>query len=374
MTSDKGCGPAGKRALRIVAWPAFSNAKSNLYQTRLYQEIGKEHAVDDVFMSIGGLYRCLTRPVDVMHIHWIEKAFWGKSSLLIVKRALFAVLIVLLLKLKGARIVWTAHDPVPHDMAENHKLKAGFFKWLWLAYRGVIVRGLDGVIFLTPSHIALVAERYPRLARLPNAVTPHPHYRGVYSNSIGKEEARAKHGIADTTTVIGFVGKIRPYKNVDGLLRTFRDYAEDGVRLLVAGEIDSRPYGDMLAGLAAADSRITLVNTFIPDDRLQEYLNAADVVILPFREVTNSGSLLLALSFDRPVAVPSIPVFREIRDIVGSDWIYLYEGDLTEATLRDVVLWCRSGRRSGSPPMESLSWPAIAGQTVDFYRRLLGCR
>ena len=361
--------------IRVGAWPAFSNSKSNPYQSRLYGEIAREHEVVEISMSRRSLLDYLRNRFDVVHIHWIERAFWGsKSRRAVLKSALLTMAIFCLFKVKRTRIIWTVHDPIPHEMAENARFNSGPLRLLWLAYRFVLLSSIDGLIFLSPSHVALLAKRFPRLGRLPHCIIRHPHYRGVYPNTVSKSQARESLGVPPGATTIVFVGKIRPYKNVDGLMRAFRAYRDPDVRLAVAGEADTVAYGKELKAMADADERILLSCSFVPDDALQNYLNAADVVLLPFREVTNSGSLLLVLSFDRPVAVPDAPVFREVREIVGPDWIHLYGGDIGPETIASVVDWSRSRKSSGSPPMDSLSWPQIAAQTVNFYSELTARR
>jgi glycosyltransferase involved in cell wall biosynthesis len=358
--------------MHILGWPAFSNAKSNLYQTRLYQEMLKEHSVTDASMSFGGLARCWAQRVDILHIHWIERPFWGRTTSRIVMRVVLTILTVLSVKARGGKIVWTAHDPVPHEMADNIRLNTGVFRPLWAVYRYILMKCIDGVLFLSASHVPLVAGQYPRLAHVPHAVTPHPHYRGVYPNAISRQEARNLLALPDKSTVFAFVGKLRPYKNVEGLLTAFNAFAEKSARLVVAGEVDTATYAATLRELAAVNDRVALVEAFVPDERLQDYLNAADVVVLPFKDVTNSGSLLLALSFDRPAVVPDVPVFREIRDMVGADWVYLFSDKLSGETLAAVVEWLRDTPRDASPPMGELDWSTTAAKTVSFYRKLRG--
>src|SRR3546814_17640366 len=53
------------------------------------------------------------------------------------------------LKLRGASIIWTAHDPVPHDMKGNAILRRGAFYWLWHVYSHLLVAMTDGVILLS---------------------------------------------------------------------------------------------------------------------------------------------------------------------------------------------------------------------------------
>lgn len=358
--------------MRILGWPAFSNANSNLYQTRLYQEIQQEHTVDEASMSFGGLARCFTKRVDILHIHWIERPFWARRRSRVVMRVVLTILTILAVKLKGGKIVWTAHDPIPHEMGDNVRLTSGFFGALWSFYRYILMKCIDGVLFLSASHIPIVGKAYPRLAHVPHVVTPHPHYRGVYPNAISRQDARGALALPGDSAVFVFVGKLRPYKNVEGLMTAFHRFDDQAARLLVAGEADTGSYAATLRGLAGKDDRIALVETFVPDERLQDYLNAADVAVLPFKDVTNSGSLLLVLSFDRPVAVPDVPVFREIRDVVGPEWVYLFTGELSGETLSAVVKWLRDTPRGTRAPTDALDWSSIAAKTVAFYREVLG--
>src|SRR3546814_17987308 len=77
--------------------------------------------------------------------------------------------------------------------------------------------------------------------------------------------------------------------------------------LLIAGKADTPAYAKKLRALGGEDERIRFSFDFIPDDALQLYLSAADLVVIPFRKATNSGSVALALSFPRTAAVPDIP-------------------------------------------------------------------
>ena len=120
----------------------------------------------------------------------------------------------------------------------------------------------------------------------------------------------------------------------------------------------------------AGDPRIRLTLGHVPDDQVQVYLRAADLVALPFRDITNSGSALLALGFDRPVLVPDRGAMGELQALAGSEWVRTYEGELTPALLAHALEWARAGRPQASPPLEALDWSRIAEETLAFYRAL----
>jgi beta-1,4-mannosyltransferase len=358
--------------MRILAWPAYSNRKSNPYQARLYSEISRDHLVRDIHFRLRDLPAVLFQRFDILHVHWLERVLWGRSASRIPARVLCFVAFTWLLRRKGTRLVWTVHDPEPHSMAENDRLSRGLLRFLWPRYERFALASIDGLILLSPSHVPEVVKRYPRFSSLPHTVVPHSHYRDLYDRSVPRTEARRRIGLDGDQFNVTFIGKIRPYKNVEGLIASFREFPDADARLHIAGEPDSETYAASLQSHASADQRTRLVLEFVPDDDLQLYLHAADVVVLPFSNATNSGSVLLVLSFDCPVAVPDIPVFRELRQIVGPDWIYLFDGPLTSGELGRIRSWVTAVERPKSPPLERLDWSRAASQTVAFYERLRG--
>jgi glycosyltransferase involved in cell wall biosynthesis len=362
-----------KSGLRIFAWPAFSNKANNPYTNNLYRAMPANHIVRDLYVSAKGLLLALPARADIVHLHWLERPLWARHASM-PRKAFYlvnAMVIVWLFKLRGARIVWTVHNIEPHSKAGNADIDAWPLSSLWRVYLRAITAAIDGLVLLSESHLPKIRERFPRLAALPYAVTPHPHYKGAYKNGASGAIARGQLGIEQNSFVFLFVGNISPYKGVEDLIPAFRALDAADARLIVAGNTDNAATETRLRELAGDDRRIILHLGFVPDDRLQFYFNAADVVVLPFRAVTNSGSVLMALSFDRPVAVSAAPVFQELADIVGADWIYNWQGVVDAQSLAATMQWVRATKRTDEAPLESLSWSAAAERTLGFYETLL---
>src|SRR5690606_21590296 len=121
-----------------------------------------------------------------------------------------------------------------------------------------------------------------------------------------------------------------------------------------------------LEALARGDARIRLHLRFIPDDEVPVFLSACDLVVLPFDSILNSGSVLLALSLDRPVLAPRLGALPEIQARVGEKWLRLYDGPLTSALLRDARQ--RTSRAGERPDLSAFDWAAIGRDTLAFYR------
>jgi hypothetical protein len=92
------------------------------------------------------------------------------------------------------------------------------------------------------------------------------------------------------------------------------------------------------------------------------------MVVLPYREVTNSGSALLALSARRPILGPNMGSLPELQQLVGADWVRLYDGQISRAHLEEALVWAAVSRLQ--PCMKPFAWKDIASQTLGFYKSL----
>lgn len=353
------------RGCRIIAWPRRS--ASNVYTGALNDALSQFPGV-----RVGGLgysprqfVRLAARPPDILHIHWLERAFWAPTRRAALMQAAHVAALVLVLRMRGTRVIWTAHDPQPHVSPLNRRLTDRATARAWAGYQKVLLSLIDGVMLLSASHRDAVVARAPRLARVPMVLTRHPHYRGQYPDAIGRDAARAMLGIGGDVPVLAFVGSLRAYKNPEGLMAAFQRLAGDAV-LLVAGESETAERARLLRDMAAHDARIHLRDAFVPDEDLQLWLRAADLAVLPYRRVSNSGSAHLALSFDVPVLVPDEPVFHELEQLIGPHWVRRFSGDIAPEVLADAMAWVREPR-ARRPDLSSLDWTAIAAQTLDFF-------
>lgn len=115
--------------------------------------------------------------------------------------------------------------------------------------------------------------------------------------------------IDDKALVLLFFGFIRKYKGLDIALEAMADprIGDLGIKLLVAGEFyeDAAPYHELIARLGIAD-RLLLQTDFIPDGEVRDYLCAADAVIQPYRNATQSGVTPLAYHFEKPMIVSNV--------------------------------------------------------------------
>jgi len=238
--------------------------------------------------------------------------------------------------------------------------------WRWFVGR------VDATIALTVGGQRAVLGRFPALRRRPSFVVPHGHYRGAYPDSMTPAEARRDLALPPDARVVLFFGSVRPYKNVTELIAAFHGVADERWRLVVAGQPAGVDDAAALRGQAAGDGRIRLDLGFVPAERVQVYLRAADLVVLPYREVLNSGSALLALSFDRPVLVPERGAMAELAATAGEAWVRTYRDTLDAETLRAAMAWAGACPPVAARVRDALCWDAIARQTIHAYEAARG--
>jgi glycosyltransferase involved in cell wall biosynthesis len=141
----------------------------------------------------------------------------------------------------------------------------------------------------------------------------HPLYDN-FGAAVSKEEARDKLGIGNKEFVILFFGFIRKYKGLDILLeaisllkRPIPNPKFPNVKLLIAGEFyeDEKTYQQQIDKLGIRD-RLILKTGFIADTEVKNYFGAADVVVQPYRNATQSGVTPLAYHFEKPMIVTNV--------------------------------------------------------------------
>jgi glycosyltransferase involved in cell wall biosynthesis len=168
-------------------------------------------------------------------------------------------------------------------------------------------------------------------------VVEHPLYSGVYPDYVSRDAARRMLGVeSDEVVVLGF-GAIRPYKGFDRLVRAvprLREVTGERVRVMLAGPTYLSLENEELLDLVASTDGVSMTDRAVPDEYVQVLFRAADVVALPYRQVLNSGVLMLALTFGVPSVAPDNPV---TRDAVGSGLVHTFDRESDEGLVDALV-------------------------------------
>jgi len=145
----------------------------------------------------------------------------------------------------------------------------------------------------------------------PSQFIPHPLYDN-FGDKITKAEAREKLGIGLDEKIILFFGFIRKYKGLDILLEAMQvlknsKFKIQNLKLLIAGEFyDDRKIYDDLINKFDIRNDLILHTDFIADSKVKYFLCAADCVVQPYRNATQSGVTPLAYHFEIPMIVTNV--------------------------------------------------------------------
>ncbi|MBE1876370.1 glycosyltransferase [Myceligenerans pegani] len=212
----------------------------------------------------------------------------------------------------GRPVLWTVHNSLPHDTSHAAAARRLHQELADLA---------DVVHVLRPATVAAVAGDY-RIPPERTVVVPHSSYHGVYGRRLDRAAARAALGVTAPVGVL-FFGHLRPYKGLRHLfdaLRAARDAGSD-TGLLLAGK-PSGDVADRVAALTDDGVPVTSALRFIDDDEVATWFSAADVVVLPYERILNSGTMHLAATYGVPVVLPGEP--HLVDDFGGEKWVRFF--------------------------------------------------
>jgi glycosyltransferase involved in cell wall biosynthesis len=339
--------------LRVLAAPGMKERKVNPYTWLLYSHMSADVHDFSYRRAMFGRY-------NVVHLHWPEGDLnWSRNFVLAKLRLQRQFAVLDHLRARGTRIMWTAHNLAAHD-----RRFPNLEGWFWESF----TKRLDGFIALTETGKSAAEARFPSLRNIPGFVVAHGHYRGEYSPC---SEPRPSLGISKDKKVILFFGQLRAYKNVTQLIDNFKAFKDENAMLIIAGRpTDTNLRAEVLRA-ARSDTRILMKLEHIVSEEASYYFGSADLVILPYKEILNSGTALLALSMNKPVLVPNRGALGELAKEIGGEWVRCYEGELTTQEIAKGLSWALQTRRSLEAPLEHLSWDCIAGQTLEAYQTVV---
>lgn len=346
------------RPLRILASPAWRNREENPYNALLYDAV--IDASPGTTVTEYSPSRSLER-FDVIHWHWPEGAWNSRYWIRCFARAVLLFAEIDYARSRGASLIWTFHNLAPHDTKYPRLAE-------WCARQ--LAKRVDGAVFLSGTSQSRACNRHPHLRQVESVVIQHGDYRPVLHPAVGKRCAREKLGLPDRAKTIGFIGRIRPYKELASLVAAFRAADDPSVRLLIAGEPDDSSEVTQCLAEASNDPRVIFQLGLLSERALQEAVEACDLLVFPNRKVTNSGSMIYALSNNRPVLVPRCECMEELASQASPSSVLFFNGSVSEAALFAAlhqVAELTSDKKLNLP-----SWEQIAQLHIDFYEKV--CR
>lgn len=360
------------RTYRIIHIPSYQT--SNPYQKLLLDNLKRfgldvRHGSIVEFFSmvnISVLFNVVRNfRVDIIHLHWLHPFLIGNSRVRTIVKSLLFISQLLIVKIVGIKLVWTVHN------LKNHENR---YTEIELFFSRIVAQFADAII----AHCEAAKQDIQRVFNVRRkdkiVVIPHGTYSNIYKNAISQEEARNRLNLLSTDLTFLFFGKIRPYKGALELIDSFQKLENNCAKLIMAG----RPWPqvvELLRKKVEGNSNIRLVLRVIPDDEIQIYMNAADIMVFPYRDVLTSGAVILGMSFGKAIIAPGIGCITEILNSSGA---FLYDTAREDALLdamKKALVSKAKLQEMGNYNLrlaKKLDWRNIAELTHRVYETCLG--
>ena len=218
---------------------------------------------------------------------------------------------------RHTKVISIVDNMIPHEKRLGDTLFTKYF-----------ASSIDGFVTMSEK----VKNDVKLFSHKPTLVSPHPIF-DHFGSAIPTLQARTQLGLGENDKIILFFGYIRKYKGLDLLIQAMKDIRiqQLEIRLLVVGEFydAAQPYMDLVNSLALQND-ITFYDQFVPDQEVTNYVSAADFIIQPYKNATQSGVTPLAYHFSKPMLVTNV---GGLADTVP----HLKVGVVTEPTSEDIA-------------------------------------
>lgn len=313
------------------------------------------------------IHHILFGNIDILHIHWTHPYFLFGSKNSIYKIPGIKVIVLLAaiwftvqVQIAGMfcdRVVWTVHNKHNH---EQRYLQVDH----WVSRQ---VAEVADVVHAWDENTAQEVSELFGIPRSSIECVPHGNYIPVYDDNkiLSPEEARQELGLGDFQRIFLYFGMIRPYKNVIGLMEAYSRIESDACLLIAGNPVDNR-LREEINELAADDPRIKLDLRYIPDEEVPKLFTACDAAIFPYKNIFNSGSVILAMSFGCAFLAPaqgSIPTIAPNGNLLYDN---LDSGlrSLEQKSRKDLQTIGESNLRAAE---DHHNWDEIIRQTIEMY-------
>lgn len=266
----------------------------------------------------------------------------------------------LIRKNKHSVVICLADNVIPHEHRPGDRLLTNYF-----------MQRIDGLIAMSQS---VLKDGNSFRKNLPQGFCPHPIFDN-YGEKLSIEVAKERLKLDLNIRYLLFFGFIRDYKGLDLLINAFADerLRKFPVKLLVAGEYYSSPESYLqLIKEHKLEDIIELRTDFIPDDEVNLYFSAADMVVQPYKSATQSGVTQIGYHFNKPMLVTNVGGLSEI--IPDGKIGYVVEPDSQEIAnaLVDFYANDRMGKFEVNilEEKKKFSWSNMANTFLTVYNKI----
>lgn len=266
---------------------------------------------------------------------------------------------------KYCRIVLTVHDIKAFD---SHFYDKIFYKKTYNLP--------DAIILQTPHNLELFKKTYPMISEDKIYFTYHGHFL-EYANILDKKLACEKIEVDSKTFNFLFFGQLKKIKGVDVLLKAFGEFVKynHNCKLIIAGSLWHNSFDDYekIIKENKLDEFVSCHIKYIPDELVDYYFSASDVVCLPYTELFQSGVVQLAYAYKKPVISSNLDAFKEV--INDNQTGFIFENKNDKDLCNKMLLAYKEkhrlnemGEKGYKYIEDKFSWDKIAKRTYEIYK------
>jgi len=274
---------------------------------------------------------------------------------------------IIALKKTKSKLVLTVHNVLPHN---TNKRLFGKYKWLY--------SNVDKLICHTKESRNILIDEFKIKEEKVHVVKHGPVKSG--SKKYKKQEARIRLGYQNTENLILFFGGISPYKGVEFLIESFKAVINEmeNTKLIIAGSGDYKYLNSINKYIYKyhLDKYIDQYFYFLSNEELALLICAADIVVLPYKEITHSGVLFTAMEAGKAIIATNKGGLKETIDN-GKNGVLVDYGNNKMLSnsfislLNDEEFRINIGREAERMVKEKYSWEKSASKTLKIYKSLI---
>jgi len=342
---------AGVRRSSWVMDVVARSSLTNVFLRRMLKTC--EYAINILLQSV---YFYCTQP-HIVHIQWLPFLRFIQLELFWLR----------FLKQCGFKVVFTAHNILPHDSGKQCIPR---FKKLYHL--------VDHLVVHTDLAKRELVSQYD-IDKAKISVIPHgPLFHDVECGT--KQCCRSKVSLPKDQEVVLFIGTCKPYKGIEFLVRSFGLVLQEcpNAVLVIAGNGDP----DYLSAIRALAQKclpsqsVSLVLRGLSNDELVMYHVASDLVVFPYRDITQSGALLTAMAFGKAIVATNLGGFQETLEHDVTALLVPYNDFPALAAaivkvLKNPAIKDKIGEGAAQQVRRKYGWDIITEKTLSCYRQLL---
>ncbi len=263
----------------------------------------------------------------IFHIIWLNKFIYFDCTILNIYY-----------KILGKKLIYTAHNINMKERDGNDSL----INRLSLFFMYHIVDHI--FVHTNKMKQQLIKDYVVRENKV--SVIPFGINNTLPISKINKNEARKKLNLYEEEKVILFFGNIAPYKGLEYLISAIDILVNkyNMLRLLIAGRIKGcETYWESIKGMITKKNLndvIMIKSEYIPDEEVEVYFNSADVLIIPYKFIFQTGVLFLSYNFGLPAIASDVGSIRE--DIVEGKTGFICKSEEPEDLAEKIDLYFHS--------------------------------